>query len=468
MATRYDLVIVGMGSGGMPAAELAASLGVSVCAVERERLGGDCLWTGCVPSKALLAAGKAAHHMRRADRFGLRPVEPDVDLRAVLARVREVQGRIAATDDAPDRYRALGVDVRLGRPARLTGPHGVRVGDEQLEGRRILLCTGSEPAVPPIAGLREAGFLTSETLWDLDRPVARMAVIGGGPIAVELSQALRRLGVEVTVLQRGRAILPRDEPELAARLAGVLREEGVDLRLGVTVERVAAADGRREVRWREGAQARSALVDEVVVGAGRRPALDGLGLAEAGVAVGPRGVQVDGRSRTSVPSIYAVGDLTGRELFTHAAGYGAVRAVRDMFFPGRGRAPAGVPWCTFTDPELAHAGLTAAEARERHDPSDVRVWRFGLDHSDRARAERADEGALVVVTAKRRIVGAHILAPGAGELIHELALAMDQGLKLSDLASLVHVYPTIATSLGQLAGEAAQERARRLRWLVRA
>jgi len=462
----YDLVIVGMGSGGMVAAEFAATLGVKVAVVERDRVGGDCLWTGCVPSKALLASARVAHQMRTAGEFGIEPVEPRIDTARVFERVRSVQRAIAETDDDPERFRAMGLELRVGEAATLAGPHTVRVGADELEAKHILLCTGSRPAEPPVAGLAEAGYLTSESVWALERAPASLTVIGGGPIAMELAQALRRLGTTVCVLQRGERVLPRDEPELADRLAGRLRGEGVDLRVRAEAERVTVEDGLKVVHGTEaGAPARWAA-EELLVAAGRRANAEGLGLEALGIEVTPRGVRIDDRSRTSVPSIYAVGDLAGRHRFTHSAASEGVKAVRDMFFPGKGRFDALVPWATFTDPELAHAGLTVAEARERHG-DDAEVWRMELAHSDRARADSAEDGLLLVVCAKRKVVGAHILAPGAGELIQELALAIERGMRFSDLASLIHVYPTLSTSIAQLAGEAAFEGAQRYKWLVR-
>jgi pyruvate/2-oxoglutarate dehydrogenase complex dihydrolipoamide dehydrogenase (E3) component len=462
----YDLIIVGMGSGGMVAAEFAATLDLKVCVAERDRVGGDCLWTGCVPSKALLASARVAHHMRTAGAFGIEPVEPRIDTAKVFERVRAVQRSIATTDDDPERFRAMGLELRLGQAATLTGPHSVRVGDDELSSKHILLCTGSRPAEPAIDGLAVAGFLTSESLWEIERAPASLLVIGGGPIAIELSQAFRRLGTTVTVLQRGERVLPRDEPELVDRLVTRLRGEGVEVRLRADAQRVALEHGLKVVHGTDdGAPARWAA-EELLVGVGRRPNVDGLGLERLGIEVTPHGVKVDDRSRTSVPSIYAVGDLAGRHLFTHSAASEGVKAIRDMFFPGKGRFDSLVPWATFTDPELAHAGLTVAEARERH-RDDVEVWRMELAHSDRARADGTEDGLVLVVCAKRRIVGAHILAAAAGELIQELAGAIERGIKFSDLASQIHVYPTMSTSIAQLAAEAAFEGAQRYKWLVR-
>ena len=270
-----------------------------------------------------------------------------------------------------------------------------------------------------------------------------------------------------TVLQRAPGILEKDEPELVQTLMARLRDEGVGLELGAELESVAVEDGMKVVRGTVGGEPREWRAAEILLGAGRTPNVDGLGLDAAGVEVNARGVVVDDAYRTSVKSIYAAGDVAGRWLFTHAAGYEASRAVRNMFFPGSASGPFLVPWCTFTDPELAHAGLTVAQATERHGPDAVQVWRMGLDHSDRARAETAGDGAIVLVAAKGKLVGAHALAPAAGELINELAVAIQNGTKLADLASVVHVYPTLAIAIQQLAGEAAFEGAAKYRWLVR-
>jgi len=459
----HDLIIVGMGSAGMVAAEFAPKLGIKVACVERGRVGGDCLWTGCVPSKALLASAKAAHTMRHADAYGLEAVEPQIDTARVWARIHAIQQQLASSDDDPQRFADEGVDVLHG-DATLTSPTTVRVGDDEHEARYILLATGSRPATPPVEGLAAAGFLTSERIFELDRAPASLVMIGAGPIAIELAQALNRLGVKVTVLQRGRGVLTREEPELASRLLARLRNEGVVLHTHIEIDRVSVReDGSKTVHAGE----RSWTAAEIFVGAGRTPNVEGLGLEQVGVKVGPRGVQVDDGLRTTVKSIYAAGDVAGRWLFTHSAGYEAARAVRNMFLPASSGGSFVVPWCTFTDPELAHAGLTEEQARAQHGDGAVRVWRQDLSHSDRARADSASDGEIRIITAKGRVVGAHALAPNAGELIGELALAIDRKLKLTDLASVVHVYPTIALAIQQIAGEASYASAARLSWLVR-
>ena len=469
MADGFDLVIVGMGSGGMVAAEFAATLGLKVAVAERGRVGGDCLWTGCVPSKALLASAKVAYHLRHADQWGIEPVTPTIDRSRVWDRIRSVQQQVASTDDNPDRYREMGVEIVFGH-ARLTGPTSVAVksedGERELTTRYVLLCTGSRPAVPPIEGLEEAGFVTSESLFELQDVPASFVGIGGGPICVEMAQGFTRLGIPATLLQKGPRILPRDEPVLVDKLLEHLRHEGVDLRFNVETQRVTREGTKKVVHGTEDGKPATWEADEILAGVGRRPNVENLGLEELGIDTGPRGVAVDNRGRTSVKTVYACGDIAGRYLFTHSAAYEGVRAVRDMFIVGTGKVVASVPWCTFTDPELAHAGLTEAEAREQH-KGDVEVWHQDLIHNDRARADGATDGAIVVITHKKRIVGAHILAPAAGEMIHEFALAIEQDVSLSNLAQFMHVYPTLSTSVGQLAGEAAFEKAEKYRWLVK-
>jgi pyruvate/2-oxoglutarate dehydrogenase complex dihydrolipoamide dehydrogenase (E3) component len=470
MAEAFDLVIVGMGSGGMVAAEFAATLDVKVAVVERGRVGGDCLWTGCVPSKALLASGKVAHHVRHADRWGIEPAPPRVDRSRVWDRIRSVQQQVASTDDNPDRFREMGVEIVAGR-ARLTGPTSLVVksddGERELSTRYVLLCTGSRPAVPPIEGLEEVGFVTSESLFELTDIPASFVNIGGGPIAVEMVQGFSRLGIPTALLQKGPRILPRDEPMLVDRLVEALRSEGVDLHFNVETQRVTREGGKKVVHGTEDGTMRTWEGDELLVAVGRRPNVENLGIEELGIETTPKGVTVDHRGRTTVDTVYACGDIAGRHLFTHSAAYEGVRAVRDMFFRGTGKVVASVPWCTFTDPELAHAGLTEAEARAEYD-DDVEVWHQDLVHNDRARADGATDGAIVVITHKRRVVGAHILAPAAGEMIHEFALAIADGASLHNLARFMHVYPTVSTSVGQIAGEAAFEKALRYpRWLVR-
>lgn len=469
----YDLVVIGMGSAGLTATEFATGLGLRVAVVERARIGGDSLWTGCVPSKALVASARAAHTMRNAERVGIGSVQPVIDLPTVWRRARAVQAEIAATDDNPHRYRQMGAELFTGQ-ARLTGTNEVTVQaddgtTETLETRFVLLCTGSRPHIPPIEGLGTDWCLTSENLFQLNAPPPTLAIVGGGPMGVEMAQALQRLGVEVTVFQRAHTLLPRMELSLVTRLTELLAQEGVVVHTTADVRStVRRPDGLVDVTATVGDDGRPVQlrVAGVLIAAGRTANTDDLGLQELGIEVNERGVQVDDRGRTAVRTVYAAGDAAGRRYLTNSASYEAVRAIRDMFFPGKGSIDAAIPSCVFSDPELASVGLTVDQAEELYG-TDSDSWRIDLAHNDRARTDAHAEGAVVVVTAKGRIVGAHLLAPGAGEMIHELSLAIHAELRLEELAETVHVYPTVAGAIGQLATESAYEKAHRLRWMMK-
>ena len=449
---EFDLAVIGLGSAGMVAVDFATALGVRVAAVDRDRPGGDCLWTGCVPSKTLLA---------EAAQWSGASVQPRPDLEAVWRRIHAVQEQIASIDDSAERLRATGAEVYLGEAARLVAPHQIRVGSRTLRARNILLCTGSRPVVPPIPGLAAAGFVTSSDFFAKPPPPGPLVFIGGGPISLELAQGMRRLGKEVTVLEVAPRVLPLEEPELVQRLLEVLRGEGVTIETGAEVLRVDGASGALEVDAMMRGQRRQLPAAQVFVGAGRAPNVEGLGLEDIGVRFRPGGVEVDRALRTGVPGLFACGDVIGGYRFTHSAGHQAVQAVRGMFFPGMGRMSQLVPWCTFTDPQLAHVGLTEAEALQTRPK--VRVWRSDLSHSDRARADGREVGEVRLVASGDRLVGAHILSPNAGEMIHEPALAITARLTVQSLSSLVHVYPTYSTSVGEAAALAGFERARRLR-----
>lgn len=468
MPHQYDLVIIGLGSGGTLAAEFAAGeLGLSVAAVERGRIGGDCLWTGCVPSKALIASAHVAHTVRRAAEFGIQTSEPEADLRQVWSRIKSIQAEIAETDDSPDRFRELGVELVEGT-ATVTGYRQVTVetaeGTRELNTRYILVCTGSRPHIPAIPGLDSVDFLTSESLFEIEAPPSSLVMIGGGPIATEMAQSMVRLGVPTTVIEMAHRLVPRDEPELADRLGRILRDEGVDIHVSTPARAVRPGGDGVIVETDEGEFTAAGLV----VAAGRSANVDSLGLDAFSIPISREGIEVDGRNRTLVPSIYVVGDaVAGRGNFTHVAAHDAVLAVRDMFFPGTGNPAQVVPWCTFTDPQLAHVGLTAAEARERHGEGAVTVHRHELAHNDRARADGTTEGLILIVTARDKIVGAHALAPTAGEFIHELALAIHFGAKLNELSDMIHIYPTLAVGIGQIAGDRSMGTAKKYRSLTK-
>jgi pyruvate/2-oxoglutarate dehydrogenase complex dihydrolipoamide dehydrogenase (E3) component len=465
---RYDLMILGAGAAGMAAAEFAASLDLRVAIVERNRLGGAALWSSDVPSKALLASAKAAHRMRHADELGLESAAKPIDTARVWARIRRIQHEIARAQDSPERLRQdLGVELFFGA-AHVSSATTVDVAGETHDTRYILVATGSRPAVPLIPGLDDIGYITSETLWELDRAPESVVILGGGSVGVEMAQSLARLDVATTLLVGEPAILPGEEPALVERLEAQLRADGVMLHTGVEVDRVeVAADGVKVLLGSEADAPASWRGREIMIATGRRPNVEGLGLSELKIEIGARGIAVDLRQRTSVANIYAAGDVAGRWFYTHSAAYEAVRAVRNMFFPGRSRSSYDVPWCVFTDPELAHAGLTADEARAAHGDANVEVLVEDLQSSGRARAEGVGAGAIELVVVKGRVVGGHVLAPAAGEIIGELALAIDQGMRLADLGNVLHVHPTVGEGIQRLAVRASTAKAGRLGFLVR-
>ncbi|MGI8439578.1 MAG: dihydrolipoyl dehydrogenase family protein [Thermoleophilaceae bacterium] len=452
--SRYDLAIVGGGTAGLVAAFVAAMLGARVCLIERAATGGDCLWTGCVPSKSLIAAASRAQGMRRASAVGLEPAEPAVDFGRVMAHVRGARERIAP-HDSPERLRASGVEVIEGG-ARFAGPGRLTVAGRTLAYRTALVATGSSPLVPPVSGIDAARPLTTDTVWELDELPRRLLVLGGGTVGCELGQAYARLGAEVILVEPRETLLGDEEPEAKALVERRLREEGVDVRLGTGPVRVETAAGEgsgagRAALRRTGAgggSEREAFVkfDRVLVATGRRPDTAGLGLDTVGVETDASGaVVVDDRLRTTAAGVFAAGDVTGALPFTHVADYHAKIAVANALFRTRRRVSyAAVPRVTFTDPEVARVGITEAEARKRFgERAVVRVAE--LSHLDRGICAGEEEGfAKLVGDPRGRLIGATVLAPGAGEAIAEHVAWIDRGAKIDALSNIVHAYPTFA------------------------
>ncbi|GAA3744289.1 dihydrolipoyl dehydrogenase family protein [Micromonospora maritima] len=456
--TDLDLLVLGGGTAGLVSAVVAGGLGARVALVERDRTGGECLWTGCVPSKALIEAADLAQRMRRADRVGLTPVEPVVDLAEVMAHVRAAQ-RAIAPHDAPERVRAAGAQV-ISDEATFVGPRRVRLASDgrELTARCVLVSVGSEPTVPSVPGLADAGPLTSDTVWSLTTLPRRLLVLGGGPVGCELGQAFARLGSEVTLVERSPRLLPREDPEVGELIAARLRDEGVDVRTGTELSEVTG-----EGPWRartDGMRPGRIDVDRVLVAGGRRPRTAGLGLRAAGVALTDRGaIRVDARMRASAPGVYAAGDVTGVLPFTHVAAHQAATATLNALFllPRRVRY-LSMPYVIFTDPEVARVGLRASQARNRWGGRAV-VTRLDLAEVDRAvAAGRTDGWASLVADPAGRLVGATVVAPAAGEVIGELAALIARRGRLTELYRTVHPYPTYALAAVDAVGEHLQRR----------
>ncbi|ACM02311.1 dihydrolipoyl dehydrogenase family protein [Cereibacter sphaeroides] len=430
-----DLCVIGAGSGGLSVAAGAVQMGARVVLVEAGEMGGDCLNAGCVPSKALLAAGKAAQAMRTAGAFGIRPVEPEIDFAAVKDHVARTIAAIAP-HDSQARFEGLGVRV-LRDWGRFVSPTELRVGARTVVARRFVIATGSRPLLPPIPGLDRVKALTNETIFALRERPEHLIVIGGGPVGIEMAQAHRRLGSRVTVIA-GEKALPKDDPELAAVLLDRLRAEGVEIVEGARAEAVQPLAQGLEVT----AGDRRIAGSHLLVAAGRKPALDALDPAAAGVEVTEKGVKVGPDLRSSNRRIYAVGDAAGGPQFTHLAGYHASVVIRSILFGLPSKATALIPHVTYTEPELAQIGLTEAQAREIHGDR-LEVLRLPVVGSDRAQAEAATEGLVKLMVARGRPVGVSIAAPHAGEMIGLWAMALASGAKLSTVAGLVLPYPTL-------------------------
>jgi pyruvate/2-oxoglutarate dehydrogenase complex dihydrolipoamide dehydrogenase (E3) component len=442
MRPDFDLAVIGGGAGGLVVAAGGAALGAKVALVEKDRLGGDCLWHGCVPSKTLIKSARIAHQMRHADRWAIPAVAPHVDLAAVMERVAGVIGGIAP-HDSPERFRGLGVDVIFGA-GRFVGRDAFEVDGRRLTAKHFVVATGSRPAVPPIPGLDGVPYLTNETLFDLREDVPRLIVVGAGPIGIEMAQAFRRLGSEVTVVDLADRILPREDADMADVVRRALDAEGVRFRLGATIASVdgRAGDVRLLLRGTD-AHVESVAGTHLLIATGRKANVDGLGLDAAGVEV-EHGRIVHSDLVTTNPRILVIGDAAGGHQFTHVAEHHAGVVLRRTLLRLTWTKPSTVvPWCTYADPELARVGLSETEAK--HQGVAHRVYRFPFAEIDRARAEGETEGCAKLVTdPKGRLLGAAIVGAHAGELIAEAVLAMNSGLKASALSGAIHVYPTLA------------------------
>ena len=450
-AGRYHLVVVGAGTAGLIAASFAAGAGGRVALVEQHLMGGDCLIVGCVPSKAIIRSSRVFAELRDAASLGWRvPEGAEADFPAVMARMRRVRAQISPNDSA-SRYRdQKGVDVFLG-PGRFTASDTLEVEGKTLRFKKAVIATGARATYPPIAGLADVGFLTNETVFNLTERPRRLAVIGAGPIGSELAQAFCRLGSEVTLLEMADHILVREDPDAAAIVQASMIRDGVNLVVKCGVQRVERTDAGKVIHFTCGGE-RSVVVDEILVGAGRAPNVEGLNLEAAGVTYDRHGVQVNDSLQTSNPRIYGAGDVCMAWKFTHAAEEAARVAVQNALLPGRRKLSVlTMPWCTYTDPEIAHVGMYEHEARQRG--IDVDTFTHPWRDVDRAITDGEEDGFVKIHVKKGtdQILGATIVARHAGETISELTLAMVGKVGLKTLARVIHPYPTQADALRRAA-----------------
>jgi pyruvate/2-oxoglutarate dehydrogenase complex dihydrolipoamide dehydrogenase (E3) component len=463
---RYNLVVVGGGTAGLVTAAGAAGLGASVALIERNLMGGDCLNFGCVPSKALIRAARAAAEIRDASVYGIEPVNVKVDFGRVMERMRRLRAELSAKDSARRFRDELGVDVFIGQ-ARFAGVDTVEVDGQTLRFRKACIATGARAAALPIPGLVGVGYLTNETVFSLTELPRRIAVIGAGPIGCELSQTLSRFGAEVTLLERGPHILPREDEEAARLVEQAILRDGARLLTEATVKRVEGRGGEKMLTVDQSGEPAELAVDEILVGAGRVPNVIGLGLEAAGVEYDEAaGVRVDDRMRTTNRRIFAAGDVASRFKFTHVSDATARIVIRNALFFGRDRSSAlTVPWCTYTDPEVGHVGLYEHEARERGIA--VRAFVQELRDVDRAVVDGEVSGFVKVLVRRGgdQIVGATIVARHAGEMLSELTLAIARGVGMGAIASVIHPYPTQAEAIKKIAD--AFNRTRLTPWVKR-
>jgi pyruvate/2-oxoglutarate dehydrogenase complex dihydrolipoamide dehydrogenase (E3) component len=447
----YNLVVIGAGTAGLVTAAAAAGLGAKVALIERGLMGGDCLNYGCVPSKSLISAARRAAGLRDLSEFGLHLGDGyRVDFAETMRRVRRLRANISRHDSA-QRFRQLGVDVYLGDGA-FCAPDAVAVAGETLRFRKAVVATGTTPVSLPIPGLAEAGYLTNESVFSLTDLPPRIAIVGGGPVGSELAQAFARLGSYVSLIVKSTRILPRDDADAATVVQRSLERDGVNLMLSAELTRVESRQGEKALHVTLDGRNQSIVVDEILLAAGRVPNVEQVGLDKADIAYNTReGIAVDDRLRTTNRRVYAAGDVCSKYKFTHAADFMARIVVRNALFLGRAKVSAlTIPWCTYTHPELAHVGLSAVSAREQGTAIDT--FTQPLHEVDRAVLEGETEG-FVRIHVRRgtdRIVGGTIVAAHAGEMIGELSLAITYGLRLKQLAAIIHPYPTQAEALRQV------------------
>jgi len=449
----YNLVVIGAGTAGLITAAGAAGLGAKVALIERHSMGGDCLNVGCVPSKGIIRAARAAYDARTAKDFGVAcDGDVSVDFGKAMERMRNIRAGISVHDSVERFSKELGVDVFLGE-GRFIGPDTIEVEGKQLHFKKAAVCTGARAAIPPIPGIEEAGYLTNETVFNLTELPRTLAVIGGGPIGCELAQTFARMGSEVSIFQRGGRLLPREDPDVSEIIHRSLMRDGVTLRLQAKIKRAEKRGKGKVILIEEGGTNIELIVDEIVVGVGRAPNVEGLDLEKASIAYDARkGVIVNDRLQTTNPHVYAAGDICSPYKFTHVADAMARIVIANALFMAKQQASTLViPWCTYTDPEVAHVGMYEKEAKDKG--VDAMTLTIPLSDVDRALIDGETEGLARIHLKKGtdKILGATIVARHAGEMINEFTLAMTMRLGLSAVGKTIHPYPTQAEAIRKLA-----------------
>lgn len=450
---QYDVIIIGGGSGGLVAARITAALGARVCLIDKERLGGDCLYYGCVPSKSLIHAAKLVKTTRQAKAFGVDGSE--LSFQADMGKVASyIQGVITRVGEAEQVY-IQNVEVKFGH-GEFVSEHELTLDGQPLTAQSFIIATGSKPRIPAIEGLSEVGFLTNEGVFDLTNLPPELTIIGGGPIGVEMAQAFARLGSRTTLVQSNARLVPKEEPEVSEAVARILHQDGVEVITGAKVQKAFRQDGKKTLQVKHQDETLNVGAVELIVAVGRTPGVAGLNLEAAGVKYSAKGIEVNEYLQTAASNIYAIGDVLGGYLFTHVAAYHGGLAARNALVPiGRKKVDYRVvPWVTFTDPEVSRVGLTEAEARARH--SNVRTIHFPWSEIDQAQARGETEGFIKLVISGKgdEIYGAHIVGAQSSEMLAEVTLAMQHKIGIGGILDTIHAYPTIATGLLSAAFEA--------------
>jgi len=476
--TSYDLLVIGGGSAGLTAAKFAATFGNSVAIIEKEKLGGDCTWSGCIPSKSLLASAKAAHAVRKASEFGVSVQgEVSVNMKAVRERVRRNINRVYEEDDSPEALKKLGIDTIHGTPKFVDSKTLEVVSDEKNKSEQkivgakygVLVATGARPRKNTnIPGLDSVNYITYEEVFDLDEVPEFITVVGGGPVGVELSQALSRLGAKVTIISE--KLLSREEPEIGEALATIFKDEGItvtDSRLS-NVKSLPGTDSAHLATCVNGATVKG---DLMLVATGRRPVVDGMGLTELGVELNESGgINVDDKLRSTVKNVYAAGDCTGDSQFTHYAGYQGAVAARNILLPFSDPGVLeNVPATTFTDPEIASVGMTEAVAKAAFGEDAVQVSLKYVKDTDRGICEGVKGGLIKIIYQKKgyKILGVTVMSPGAGEMIAEIGVAMKKNLSFDNLATVMHTYPSHSFALQAMAAEVYYDKLVKMKGLLK-